>query len=63
MALDKKVAYIKSRIPRELWNESKGMAGLLGCTMTDFIIDALRNHVSMSKKIYEQRSGANPEKA
>ena len=52
--LEKKVGYIKSRIPKELWNEAKSESALLGMTMTDFLMDAIKFFIIHSRKQREK---------
>jgi hypothetical protein len=56
MPLEKKVGYIKSRIPKELWNEAKSESALLGVTMTDFLINAIKYFIEHCKKQREKLS-------
>jgi hypothetical protein len=54
MPLEKKVGYIKSRIPKELWNEAKSESALLGVTMTDFLIHAINHFITYCRKQREK---------
>jgi hypothetical protein len=55
MPLDKRTGYIKSRIPTELWNEAKSESALENRTMTDWLMDAIRNAIITGKKQREKR--------
>jgi hypothetical protein len=54
--LEKKVAYIKQRISKELWGEAKSEAALLGITMTEFLISAIKFFIDYCRKQREKLS-------
>jgi hypothetical protein len=56
MPLDRKLGYIKSRIPKELWSEAKSVAALMEITMTDFFINAVKVYITQCNKMLTQRS-------